>query len=497
MVDLYVCDGEGYQHRLIDRNQKKLCDLYRHHLVKPTDGTKTYAYYTKTGRVSFFRSKAPIELVKAKEGNDYFEIKYSDRKLYVNSNKQYEAILQTNEYIIKKLPVKFNEGINIIDLTKEKFIDRHNYQILFKETGNHNYNYVNTDVINKEKNTDLVFMENSLSFMNASPLKLSIIVTFYNTQKYLNRLFNSLLNQGLAPTEYEVLAVNDCSTDKSRQIAEKFAKKYSQFRIIDHKVNKGLGEARNTGIKNAKAKYLTFVDGDDFINENAYRNMLNIIMKTGSQIITGGVKRFRNNKPEISWVYRKVFIKNIEKTTIKQNPELVYDTTAWNKIYDRQWFINENFEYPTMLYEDIPVTIPAFNRASSIDIYADDMYFWFIRNQKGDESITNNRTDILNFTDRMKAIKIATKSLQNNPDALFEYEQKVLTMDIPMYLRHFNHVSDEYRNALSEEISWILNNFTKSAFEILSIRDTQRMELTANGDFNNLFELYEEGELAE
>lgn len=497
VIDLYIYDKNGYQHRLIDRKQKKLADIYRHYLVKATDGTKTYVYYTKTGRVSFFRTVSPIELVKAKESDVHFEMRYSDGKLYFNSQKKYEAILQISNVEIKNLPVTFTNGVNLIDFTNIKFTIRHLYKILLKEVGNHNYNYVNVDVLNEEKSTNLTFIGNSLSFMKASPLKLSVIVTFYNTQKYLDRLFTSLLNQGLAPTEYEILAVNDCSTDRSRQIAEKFAKKYPQFKIIDHEINKGLGEARNTGIKNAKAEYITFVDGDDFINDNAYSNMLDIITKTKSQIITGGVKRYRNNKPEISWVYRKVFVKNIERTTIEKNPELVYDTTAWNKIYNREWFIHEGFQYPTMLYEDIPVTIPAFNKAPSIDIYSGDMYFWFIRNQKGDESITNNRTDILNFTDRMRAIKVATRSLRNNPRALFEYEQKVLTMDIPMYLRHFHHVTNEYRHALSEETQWILDNFMKSAFEVLSVRDIQRIELTANADFEHLFKLYEEGELAE
>lgn len=495
VIDMYVGDSEGQKHRLIDRGQKKYADIYRHFLLKETDSTKTYAYYTKTGRISFFKSISPIELVKAKTKAAYFEMHYDNGKLSFESDKSYEAILKTNNVTIEPLGVSYNNGINIIDLSNHKFMQRHNYQILLKEKGNHNYNYVIADVLNKDGN--LTFIDRELTFVPASSLKLSIIVTFYNTQKYLDRLFSSLLRQGLAPTEYEVLAINDCSTDNSREIAEKYANKYPQFRVIDHELNKGLGEGRNTGVKAAKAKYITFIDGDDFIRDNAYKEMLDIITRTGSQLITGGVKRFRNNRIEISWMYRKVFVKSIEKTTLAKNPELVYDLTAWNKIYNRQWFVDNKFEYPTMLYEDVPVTLPALNKANSIDIYADDMYYWFVRDQKGDESITNSRTDINNFSDRMSAIRSGVSALQDNDVAKFEYEQKALSMDIPMYLRHFNHVTDEYREELSKELNWVLNNFMPSAIQTLSDREIQRMELVANGDFENLFSLYEEGELAE
>jgi hypothetical protein len=70
-------------------------------------------------------------------------------------------------------------------------------------------------------------------------------------------------------------------------------------------------------------------------------------------------------------------------------------------------------------------------------------------------------------------------------------------MDIPMYIRHFNHVSDEYREALSTELNWVLNNFMNATLETLPNRDLKRMQLTANGNFEKLIDLFEEGELAE
>jgi len=497
IIDLYVIDDKGYKHRLIDRNKKHLSDINRHYLLEHTEGTKTYVYYTKTGRVSIFRSPFPIEILKANFNYDYFEMKYDNRKLIFESDKKYEALLQTDKLTILELPSSYSNGQNMIDLTSVEFTSRKKYQILLKEEGNHNFNYVNAKINNINSSTDLMFNESDLSFYLKNQLKLSIIVTFYNTSKYLDRLFKSVLKQGLMPDEYEVLAINDSSTDNSRWIAEKYAGKYPQFRIIDHEYNKGVGEARNTGVKYARGKFIAFIDGDDFLKENAYKEMLNIITKTHSQLITGGAKRYHNNRIQISWMYRKIFKNSMEKIRLSEYPELVYDLSVWNKIYNREWFVANKFKFPSMLYEDVPVALSVFNTADSIDVYAEDMYYWFIRDQKGDESITNSRTDLNNFTDRMKAIRFGTKILRNNASAEFAYQEKVLSLDIPIYLRHFNHVTDQYREALSKEISWVLDNFMESAIQTLSNRDFERLKYTADGDFERLLELYEEGELAQ
>lgn len=116
-------------------------------------------------------------------------------------------------------------------------------------------------------------------------IKLSIIVPVYNVEKYLHRCINSLLKQELQ--SYEIILVDDGSTDKSSYICDEYVKKYSNIQVI-HKANAGLGMARNSGINVAKGEYLAFVDSDDFL-ENGYLNrLLNAAIKQEVEVCVAG-----------------------------------------------------------------------------------------------------------------------------------------------------------------------------------------------------------------
>ena len=113
---------------------------------------------------------------------------------------------------------------------------------------------------------------------------LSIIVPVYNVEKYLAKCIDSLLQQDLAPESYEIILVNDGSTDGSEAIANAYAKKYSNIKLITQ-VNKGLSGARNTGIRLAKGEYIQFVDSDDYITPNCLSALLQQLQKDSLQVL--------------------------------------------------------------------------------------------------------------------------------------------------------------------------------------------------------------------
>ena len=102
---------------------------------------------------------------------------------------------------------------------------------------------------------------------------LSIIVPVYNVEKYLSKCLDSLLVQGISISDYEIIIVNDGSTDRSLVIAESYCQTNSNIRVISQS-NKGLGGARNTGIRSSEGKYLFFVDSDDTIQKNTLKPLL-------------------------------------------------------------------------------------------------------------------------------------------------------------------------------------------------------------------------------
>ena len=110
--------------------------------------------------------------------------------------------------------------------------------------------------------------------MEKQPL-LSVIVPVYNTSKYLIRCINSLLKQSYG--NLEIVLIDDGSTDGSDEICDRLVKDYSHIRVL-HKVNGGLGYARNSGLEMARGQYVTFLDSDDYVHEDMYRCLMEQIL---------------------------------------------------------------------------------------------------------------------------------------------------------------------------------------------------------------------------
>lgn len=107
-------------------------------------------------------------------------------------------------------------------------------------------------------------------------MKLSIVTTMYNSAKYLPKCVDSLLNQDLPEDDYELILVNDGSPDNSLELAEQYASRHKNIKVLSH-TNKGLAGARNTGLEAAQGEYLCFVDPDDYVHPNIYGKLLGMM----------------------------------------------------------------------------------------------------------------------------------------------------------------------------------------------------------------------------
>ena len=119
---------------------------------------------------------------------------------------------------------------------------------------------------------------------NENKITLSIIVPVYNVEKYLEDCVESLLNQTYQ--NYEIILVDDGSTDTSGQICDEYSGD-SRIHVI-HKANEGAGAARNTGIEIATGDYITFIDSDDYIAGCYLERMVQTAEQTGSDIVQCG-----------------------------------------------------------------------------------------------------------------------------------------------------------------------------------------------------------------
>ena len=105
-------------------------------------------------------------------------------------------------------------------------------------------------------------------------IRLSIVVNMYNTAKFMPKCMETLLEQDIPQSEYEIILVDDCSPDNSLEMAKEYAAQYKNVRVCTHEKNKGLAAARNTGIDAAQGQYLCFVDPDDYIEKNSLSALL-------------------------------------------------------------------------------------------------------------------------------------------------------------------------------------------------------------------------------
>lgn len=119
-------------------------------------------------------------------------------------------------------------------------------------------------------------------------MKVSIIVAVYNTSKYLKQCLSSVFSQTMDSSEYEVIIVNDCSTDNSMEIIGECIKGHDNVKVIDKKVNEATFWSRVDGIMAAEGDYVGFVDSDDWIEASMYETMYNRAISEKADIVECG-----------------------------------------------------------------------------------------------------------------------------------------------------------------------------------------------------------------
>ena len=112
-------------------------------------------------------------------------------------------------------------------------------------------------------------------------IKVSVILPVYNSEKYIVKTLESLINQSLK--EIEIICINDGSKDSSIQILQEFERKDERVKVID-KENQGVWKARIDGIREAKGEYITFMDSDDYVKENFLESLYKNITENSSDI---------------------------------------------------------------------------------------------------------------------------------------------------------------------------------------------------------------------
>lgn len=274
---------------------------------------------------------------------------------------------------------------------------------------------------------------------------LSIIVPIYNVQGYLHDCIDSLLEQNLDKSLYDIILINDGSIDLSGNIIDRYNEMYENVKVY-HYENSGLGATRNKGINLAQSKYIAFLDSDDFVPKKAYASLLESALYNDADVITSPVERFENNKYSRSGLHKKVDFNSKVGTTLKDTPSLLYDTTSTNKIYNVEFLKTNNLCFPEgIVYEDIYFTMSAYSKAKKINIIETITYIWRIRNGET-ISISQDRFNIKSYKDRINTCLSTLKFLQENADILVskEFEKRIVVFDLPLFFPEYQNTNEVY-----------------------------------------------------
>lgn len=236
---------------------------------------------------------------------------------------------------------------------------------------------------------------------------ISVIVPCYNVEKYLNMCLNSLKLQTF--TDFEVLVIDDGSTDSSGIIAKKFAENNQNFKyyLIE---NGGPGGARNFGINKAVGEYLAFVDSDDRVAVDYLEKLYTCAKNSNADMVCCNYVKYYENKGRNHIIRFRKQKKGVY-SSFQMKKLLLNDFTvrsySWNKLCHKSLFTDNNIRFPNMYFEDIVTTFRLAHFANKIVAIEDPLYFYTIRNN----SIMTSSI-VEKYNDYMKAYSICINLIE-------------------------------------------------------------------------------------
>ena len=243
--------------------------------------------------------------------------------------------------------------------------------------------------------------------------KISVIIPMYNVEKHLETCVSSVLDQEMEDKDFEILMINDGSPDDSEKVAKKLASSIPIIKIISQK-NKGLGGARNTGIKNAVGEFLIFLDADDVLFKRSLKNLIQISEKDQLEILEFGANKINNEGLVISSIQKN---SNGEiYNGIDYYKLIKYMGSACNKIYNRKFLIENDL--------------------------------WFLEHIYGEDFEFNTR--VLFFTNRIRAVSIiGAEFLQTANSITRSTDKKTKKKYLRSYFKILQNITSFKTNVIS------------------------------------------------
>ena len=292
----------------------------------------------------------------------------------------------------------------------------------------------------------------------------SIIIPMYNTEKYITQCLESVAGQTF--TDYEVIVIDDCSTDNSVKVVEGLAGRFEgKLQLIKLKKNNGTPAIpRNKGIKAAKGKYIIFLDSDDMFVDTALEELTAIAEGTQADVLHANQFITAKNSEDFtadtqveldSWedfppVKKIVTVSNELKERLKAFADKAFIWSCWNKLFRRDFLISNKIEFAAITYsEDMPFCFKALCLAKKY-VRVPNVFYMY-RYRQGSiqhRSVTAEQLIKMYLEVLIEGTKVfddfmSRVSFFNEEDNL-EYRYMVLDFFIREHLGYFEEVYQKY-----------------------------------------------------
>jgi glycosyltransferase involved in cell wall biosynthesis len=309
-------------------------------------------------------------------------------------------------------------------------------------------------------------------------MDISIIVPVYNVDKYLERCLDSLLSQQFSGT-FEVIAVDDGSTDNSLSILKAYQEKDSRLKVIVHEENKKLSVTRTTGMRASSGDYIMHVDSDDWLLPQALENLFKKCIDTDADVLVFNFLREDNSG-------RQSLVQSIKKalfTTDKLKVQKHFLGASVNKIVKKN--LTENMSYGALAVnytEDLVYSSEILYKAKTICLLPENYYVYFVNPSSiiGASNLFNNvadlRTCIIACSELIDRYQPERKIIRN----LIYYVKFVIVV---RFITLYNHLDDHKCN-----FDILIDSLR--CFQIYSYHIIKHLRAANNNKFGLVLELF-------
>lgn len=283
----------------------------------------------------------------------------------------------------------------------------------------------------------------------------SIIIPVYNTEKYLKECLESIISQSCK--DFEIICVNDCSSDNSLSVLEEYANLDSRIKIINNETQRGAGVSRNIAINRSVGEYIVFVDSDDYIDKNLLF-LCNEKIKKETEVVIFGAKTLDE---KTGYLRRGQYSCKKFQNKFLENRLFSYHTISYNKIYKKEFLLKNGIEFNnTKTGEDQIVFIKTMLFAKNVEILKHDLYTYRKNRQNAltNTKIKNDLSPLKNFHIIFNFLKMHNfkSSLVNKIQT--KYLLKAISWyrktDISMKETYFKRLSEVFEILKNEDYLW-------------------------------------------